>query len=54
MSFLGCNGGVPLALLVGLAYILGAAAGGGGRQLVRAAASIMRRGETKRCGLVLN
>ena len=48
MSFLGFNARVPLALLVAVAYLLGR---GDGRQPVRAAASILRRVETKHDGL---
>ncbi len=51
MSFLGFNASVPLALLVAVAYLLGAATGG---KPIRAAASIVRRVETKHYGLVLN
>jgi putative membrane protein len=50
MSFLGFNGRVPLALVVAVAYLLGTATGGS----PRAAASIVRRVETKHRGFILN
>jgi hypothetical protein len=43
MSFLGFNGRVPLTLLVGLAYILGAAAGGSLLALLRRSCEGARR-----------
>jgi hypothetical protein len=51
MSFLGFNARVPLALLVARRL---PPRHGDGRQPVRAAASIVRRVETKHCGFILN